>query len=351
MDVFFSPFLFCISHMRWAQQTSSTDLQEEWHSVCKHTVSWDRNRQKAAQLLIKALIQGGRWEEVCVCVCVRVSQVLPPWRSHSGQVLPLVCLFNTHHCIFFFYAQVSGEAKITNIQKKKQCTGAFDEAGIGLRPQVVVSKQLWPGRDKVDGRWAAAALLAAFLSYQRPANAKVQQKEDISDLLCVYPENPSVLHTCAQGKSSPDVFFFFCLFSKSLHCPDVRTNYLWHVSNPNSQSSACLICMPVSIVASWHKRSLKTFGGQKIKNRTRRRIGCDLRLKVPAGSCREATVSRLTPHAQETAGRVNMSQFPWKLKRRKWDDREGKQSNPPMTLSWSLKCHFLDVHYIPEQPR
>lgn len=135
-----------------------------------------------------------------MCVCVRV-----PGAATVGRFFRLcVCLTLITVFCFFFYAQVSGEAKKRNKQNK-QCTGAFDEAGIVLRPQVVVWKQLWLSRDREDGRWAAAAPPGAFLSYHRPANAKVKQKEDISDLLCVYPENPSVLHACAQGKSSPDV--------------------------------------------------------------------------------------------------------------------------------------------------
>lgn len=115
-----------------------------------------------------------------------------------------MCLFNTQRCVFFLRSGFGPSKK----RKKKQCIGTFDEAGIRHKPGCCL-KAVSPSRDKEKGRWAEAALVCAFLSYQRPANAKVKQKEDIADLLWVYPENPTVLDICPQGKGLPDVFVPF----------------------------------------------------------------------------------------------------------------------------------------------
>lgn len=117
--------------------------------------------------------------------------------------------------------------------------------------------------------------MCAFLSYQRPANAKVKQKEDIADLLWVYPENPTVLDICPQGKGLPDVFVPF----PTLHTVLRSVLIIYHTFQNSQSSVTTLICMLVMTIVSGHKGSVKTWNTGEKKNRKQRKIGFDLRQK------------------------------------------------------------------------
>lgn len=115
---------------------------------------------------------------------------------------------------------------------------------------------------------------------------------------------------CARHLSTRKKFTWcFCPISTSPYCPEVSTNDLLHISNTHSHTHL-QACLGDRVLAQRAHEDLECEGKT---TRKQRRMGCDLRLKVPVGIrwqvLKEEQPSPRWHHRQETDCRVNMSQF------------------------------------------
>lgn len=133
-----------------------------------------------------------------------VSQVLPPglhWGRHSGHgiflwlcvfVLMCVCLRAkpTLSWVCFFFTQVS-------VPVYKCTCHVMPVSKLEFAVNLTLClKAVGMERDKENLLWAEAALTCAFLSYQKPANAKIKQKKGVFYLLCIYPGSLTETKDC-----------------------------------------------------------------------------------------------------------------------------------------------------------
>lgn len=135
-----------------------------------------------------------------------------------------MCLFNTHHCVFFFSTlRFRAKPKKQTNKKTKQCTGVLTKQELASDLRLLSQSSSGRAETKRTGD-GLQQLCLVHSSHTKGWPTPRLNKRKTSLTYCVFTQRIPPCSTLVHKEKVP--LMFFCLFSKSPRCPDVRTNYL-----------------------------------------------------------------------------------------------------------------------------